>query len=80
MTTFTSLLLSAQSPYTYVGNFYLLVEPITLSWTEEVSNERLFGLDYSTNLVFLTCSGMTYKITKYVYTKEISREITVIWE
>ena len=80
MTTFTSLVLSAQSPCTYVGNFYLLVEPITLAWTEEVPNERLFGLDYSTNLVFLTGPEMTYKITKYVYTKEISREMTVIWE
>ncbi len=88
---FAGWMLSAQDPYTYVGNFYLLVEPITttakltnptaLARTEGLPRtDRLFDLDYPTNQVFLKSPGMTLKIAETVHKKELSREVPAIWK
>ncbi|MDV3000636.1 MAG: hypothetical protein N5P05_002242 [Chroococcopsis gigantea SAG 12.99] len=77
-------------PSTYIGNFYLLVEPITpsaklsdpttLARTSGVPQEDLFALDYPTNLAFLQSPGMTYRIANDVYQKQKSRPLPAIWK
>ena len=89
LTTFGAWMWSARDPYTYTGNFFLLVEPIsasgkltnptTLARTGGVPREELFSLDYPTNLVFLTSPGMTLKIAQDVQEKEKNRPVPAIW-
>ncbi|MDJ0508445.1 MAG: P-loop NTPase [Crocosphaera sp.] len=89
LTTFGAWMWSAQDPYTYTGNFLLLVEPITasgkltnpttLTRTGGVPRDELFALDYPTNLVFLTSPGMTLRIAEDVQEKEKTRGIPAIW-
>ncbi|MGK7940543.1 MAG: exopolysaccharide transport family protein [Crocosphaera sp.] len=89
LTTFGAWMWSAQDPYTYQGNFFLLVEPITasgkltnpttLTRTGGVPREELFALDYPTNLVFLTSPGMTLRIAQEVQGKEKIRDVPAIW-
>ncbi|MGK7954645.1 MAG: GumC family protein [Crocosphaera sp.] len=93
LTCFTTLgawLWSSQDPYTYTGNFLLLVEPITasgkltnpttLARTQGVPRDDLFALDYPTNLVFLTNPGMTLRIAQQVHEKEPIRSVPAIWK
>ena len=90
LTTLGAWIWSSQDPYTYTGNFFLLVEPITasgkltnpttLARTQGVPNENLFALDYPTNLVFLTSPGMTLKIAQEVQAKERIRKVPAIWK
>ncbi len=78
------------SPHTYVGNFYLLVEPITpsarlsdpstLARTGGVPQDDLFALDYPTNLAFLQSPGMTYRIANDVFNKDRSRSLPAVWK
>ena len=88
-TTLGAWMWSSQDPYTYTGNFLLLVEPITasgkltnpttLARTQGVPNDSLFALDYPTNLVFLNSSPMTLKIAQGVHEKEPIRSVPAIW-
>ena len=93
LTTLTSLsafIYLSFKPSTYIGNFYLLVEPITsaakltdpttLTRTGGVPKDDLFALDYPTNLAFLQSPGMTYRIAKDVHEKESDRTIPAIWK
>ncbi|HAC62146.1 MAG TPA: lipopolysaccharide biosynthesis protein [Cyanothece sp. UBA12306] len=90
LTSFAGWIIAADDPYTYTGNFYLLVEPIsssakltnptTLTRTGGVPNEGLFELDYPTNLVFLTSPGMTLQIAQDVHNKERNRQVPAIWK
>ncbi|WP_339377028.1 hypothetical protein, partial [Cyanothece sp. BG0011] len=90
LTTLGAWLWSSQDPYTYTGNFFLLVEPITasgkltnpttLTRTEGVPRDDLFALDYPTNLVFLTSPGMTLEIAQQVHSKERIRKVPAIWK
>jgi capsular exopolysaccharide synthesis family protein len=90
VTTFIALLISATESQVYVGNFYLLVEPITsagkltdpttLTRTAGVPNEELFALDYPTNLAFLQSPGMTSRIAEDVYKREPTKERPAIWK
>ncbi|EHJ10325.1 GumC family protein [Crocosphaera watsonii] len=89
LTTLGAWLWSSQDPYTYTGNFFLLVEPITasgkltnpttLARTQGVPRDDLFALDYPTNLVFLTSPGMTLQIAEAVQAKEPIRKVPAIW-
>lgn len=88
--TFIALLWSSAESQVYVGNFYLLVEPITsagklsdpttLTRTGGVPNEELLALDYPTNLAFLQSPGMTSRIAQDVYKKELNRKPDAIWK
>ncbi|MDJ0598720.1 MAG: P-loop NTPase [Crocosphaera sp.] len=90
LTTLGAWLWSSQDPYTYTGNFFLLVEPITasgkltnpttLARTQGVPRDDLFALDYPTNLVFLTNPAMTLKIAREVHEKERIRPVPAIWK
>ncbi|MEA5512231.1 polysaccharide biosynthesis tyrosine autokinase [Crocosphaera sp. UHCC 0190] len=90
LTTLAAWLYSTKDPYTYTGNFFLLVEPIsasakltnpsTLTRTQGVPREDMFELDYPTNLVFLKSPGMTFKIAQEVYEKEKTRPVPAIWK
>ncbi|ACB50818.1 putative lipopolysaccharide biosynthesis [Crocosphaera subtropica ATCC 51142] len=90
LTTLGAWIWSSQDAYTYTGNFFLLVEPITasgkltnpttLTRTEGVPRDDLFALDYPTNLVFLTSPGMTFKIAQKVQEKERIRKVPAIWK
>ena len=74
-----------QDPYTYGGNFYLLVEPI--SEVGKVTDptaltrggEGVTGLDYPTNLVFLNSPGIKLQIAKEVQPKMLTLSIPYIW-
>ena len=90
LTTLGGWIWSSQDPYTYTGNFFLLVEPITasarltnpstLARTQGVPRDDLFALDYPTNLVFLTSPGMTLKIAQAVQEQERIRKVPAIWK
>ncbi len=90
LTTFAAWLNSSLDSYTYTGNFYLLVEPITsagklsdpttLTRTGGVPNENLFALDYPTNLAFLQSPGMTFRIAQDVHEKVLTRSVPAIWK
>lgn len=90
LTTFVAWMWSSQDPYTYTGNFFLLVEPITasgkltnpttLARTGGVPRDELFALDYPTNLVFLTNPGMTRQIAQEVHKKDPIRSVPAIWK
>ncbi|GBF86809.1 protein tyrosine kinase [Aphanothece sacrum FPU3] len=90
LTTFAGGIISSLDPYTYTGNFYLLVEPITssakltnpstLARTDGQPDESLFELDYPTNQVFLQSPGMTLKIAQEVHQKVLTREVPAIWK
>ncbi|PSF39431.1 lipopolysaccharide biosynthesis protein [Aphanothece hegewaldii CCALA 016] len=90
LTSIAALMSSFFEPSRYVGNFYLLVEPITsaakltdpttLTRTGGVPQNDLFALDYPTNLAFLSSPGMTYRIAKDVHEKEANRTIPAIWK
>ncbi|MDJ0845737.1 GumC family protein [Crocosphaera sp.] len=89
LTTLGGWIWSSQDPYTYTGNFFLLVEPITasarltnpstLARTQGMPRDDLFALDYPTNLVFLTSPGMTLQIAQEVQAKERIRKVPAIW-
>lgn len=90
LTSIATVIYTLSKPSTYIGNFYLLVEPITsaakltdpttLTRTGGVPKEDLFALDYPTNLAFLQSPGMTYRIAKDVHEKESERTIPAIWK
>ncbi len=90
LTTLGAWLWSSQDPYTYTGNFLLLVEPITasgkltdpttLTRTQGVPRDDLFALDYPTNLYFLTNPEMTFNIAREVHEKEPIRSVPAIWK
>jgi len=92
LTTSVSLAAALFLPFTYKGNFYLLVEPITaaarlsdpstIARTGGVPSEELTALDYPTNLAFLQGPGMVYQIAQDVYNNKIlkKRAFPVIWK
>ena len=92
LTTSVSLAAALFFPFTYKGNFYLLVEPITaaarlsdpstIARTGGVPSEELTALDYPTNLAFLRGPGMIYQIAQDVYNNKIlkKRAFPVIWK
>jgi Mrp family chromosome partitioning ATPase/uncharacterized protein involved in exopolysaccharide biosynthesis len=92
LTTSVSLAAALFLPFTYKGNFYLLVEPITaaarlsdpstIARTGGVPSEELTALDYPTNLAFLRGPGMVYQIAQDVYNNKIlkKRAFPVIWK
>ncbi|GFE70862.1 polysaccharide biosynthesis tyrosine autokinase [Chroococcus sp. FPU101] len=90
LTTISALIYLSFKPSTYIGNFYLLVEPITsaakltdpttLTRTGGVPKDDLFALDYPTNLAFLKSPGMTYRIAKDVHEQESDRTVPAIWK
>ncbi|MEB3174118.1 MAG: lipopolysaccharide biosynthesis protein [Cyanobacteriota bacterium] len=76
-----SLVFTFFQPFTYKGNFYLLVEPITaaarLSDPSTIargggtSRNDLTELDYPTNLAFLQGPGMAQQIAQDVFSNKI---------
>lgn len=87
--TSAALIWSSQSPSTYTGNFYLLVEPIspfskvtdptTIARTGGVPKDDLFALDYPTNLAFLRSPGMTFQLAKDIHEKKPVKSVPAIW-
>ncbi|MEY2984965.1 MAG: hypothetical protein RLZZ568_1582 [Cyanobacteriota bacterium] len=91
ITTVMGLLDSYLKPYTYTGNFYLLVEPITaaarltdpstIARTSGMPHQNLTSLDYPTNLAFLQSPGMTFKIAQAVKAKsDADEQVAAIWK
>ena len=91
ITTAIGIVDSYFKPYTYTGNFYLLVEPITaaarltdpstIARTGGTPNASLTELDYPTNLAFLQSPGMTFKIAQDVKAKaEADKQVAAIWK
>jgi uncharacterized protein involved in exopolysaccharide biosynthesis len=89
LTTTTAVVLSSSKSSTYKGNFYLLVEPITvagrltnpstLTRTGGIPQEDLIALDYPTNLIFLQSPSMTRRIAEDVHKKLPNRSVDAIW-
>ncbi len=90
LTTFAAWFSGSLEDYSYTGNFYLLVEPITssakltdpttITRTQGLPNESLFELDYPTNLIFLQSPGMTLRIAQEVHKKVLTRKVPAIWK
>ncbi|MFM1842670.1 MAG: hypothetical protein RLZZ490_1407, partial [Cyanobacteriota bacterium] len=91
ITTAIGIIDSYFKPYTYSGNFYLLVEPITaaarltdpstIARTGGTPNDSFTALDYPTNLAFLQSPGMTFKIAQDVKTKsDQDKQVAAIWK
>jgi succinoglycan biosynthesis transport protein ExoP len=79
-----SLVFAFFQPFTYKGNFYLLVEPITaaarLSDPSTIARgggtfrNELTELDYPTNLAFLQGPGMAQQIAQDVFDKKVLKK------
>ena len=91
ITTAIGIVDSYFKPYTYTGNFYLLVEPITaaarltdpstIARTGGTPNASLTEFDYPTNLAFLQSPGMTFKIAQDVKAKaDEDKQVAAIWK
>ncbi|MBR8828140.1 MAG: AAA family ATPase [Gomphosphaeria aponina SAG 52.96 = DSM 107014] len=88
VTTSVAWLFSLREPDTYFGSFQFLVEPVTseakltdpstLTRTEGVPDEQLFGQDYPTLMKILKSPGMIEKIAKDIQEKFPSVNFGVI--
>lgn len=79
-----SLVFAFFQPFTYKGNFYLLVEPITaaarlsdpstIARSGNLPKNDLTELDYPTNLAFLQGPGMAQQIAQDVFDNKVLKK------